>query len=112
MCPVKSEAMPLPSLRRVFIYYRCVNRAVQNGDTYLSSYDLGLEEGASPEQMRKDLSYLTASQGRSRVGYASVDLAAAIKDYLDLMNDQEAFLVGVGRLEKALALYPGFAQYG
>ena len=34
------------------------------------------------------------------------------KTYLGLVNDKEAVLAGVGNLGRALALYPGFKDYG
>jgi len=105
--------MPLPSLRRLLIYYRHLKRASENGEEYVSSTDLGWAADTTPEQVRKDLSYLPGqAQGRSRVGYPAVKLSAVIEDYLDLMNDKQAVLVGVGNLGRALALYPGFQQHG
>jgi redox-sensing transcriptional repressor len=93
------------------IYYRRLKTGLQNGEKFISSTDLGLEADASPEQVRKDLSFLP-SQGRSRVGYPTQALAGIIEDYLGLVHDKEAILVGAGNLGRALALYPGFAQYG
>lgn len=110
---MKSIEMPVPTLHRMMIYYRRLKQAVESGETYISSADLGLEADATSEQVRKDLSYLpTPSQGRSRVGYPCLELAGIIEDTLGLVKDKEAVLVGVGNLGKALALYPGFAQYG
>lgn len=108
---MKSIEMPLPTLKRMMIYYRRLKQAIENGEKYLSSIDLGLEAGATSEQVRKDLSYLS-SQGRSRVGYPCLELAEIIEDSLGLVKDKEAVLVGAGNLGKALSLYPGFAQYG
>ena len=108
---MKSVEMPLPTLRRMMVYYRRLKQAIENGEKYISSTDLGLEAGATSEQVRKDLSYLS-SQGRSRVGYPCLALASIIEDSLGLVKDKEAVLVGAGNLGKALALYPGFAPYG
>lgn len=107
----KASGIPIPTLRRLPLYYRHLLSSVENGQQHVSSVELGRAAGATPEQVRKDLSYL-ASQGRSRVGYSAVTLAALIEQTLGLVNDKEAVLVGAGRLGQALALYPGFAQYG
>lgn len=103
--------IPKPSLRRLPLYYRCLKIALQNGKTVLSSADLGRFAGVPPEQVRKDLSYLS-EQGKSRVGYNVKSLAAHLEEYLGLVNDKEAVLVGVGNLGRALSLFPGFANYG
>jgi redox-sensing transcriptional repressor len=84
---------------------------VQRGQEYVSSQELGDVSGGAPEQVRKDLSYLE-SQGRSRVGYHARRLATVIEDFLGLMNDKEAVLVGAGNLGRALSLYPDFSKYG
>lgn len=105
--------MPLPSLRRMLFYYRSLKSAAERGEVYVSSADLSWAADTTPEQVRKDLSYLPGQgQGRSRVGYPALKLAAVIEDYLDLMNDKYAVLVGAGNLGRALALYPGFQQHG
>jgi redox-sensing transcriptional repressor len=61
-------------------------------------------------QVRKDLSYLS-EHGRSGIGYDARSLASYLEEFLGLINDKEAVLVGVGNLGRALALYPGFASY-
>jgi len=108
---MKSTGIPIPTLRRLPLYYRRLKTAVLNGEEFISSLELGRAAAATPEQVRKDLSFLS-SQGRSRVGYQAQKLAAVIEDYLGLMNDKEAILAGAGNLGRAMALYPGFAQYG
>ncbi|MEN6408306.1 MAG: redox-sensing transcriptional repressor Rex [Anaerolineaceae bacterium] len=108
---MKNSGIPIPTLRRLPLYYRRLRSAVDAGETYVSSAELGHATGATPEQVRKDLSYLD-SQGRSRMGYSAEALAAQIEDTLGLVKDKEAVLVGAGRLGQALALYPGFSEFG
>jgi redox-sensing transcriptional repressor len=62
-------------------------------------------------QVRKDLSYLS-EHGRPGIGYDARSLAFSLEEFLGLINDKEAVLVGVGNLGRALALYHGFARYG
>lgn len=108
-----SISMPLPSLRRLLIYYRHLKSAVEKGAEYVSSNDLGWAADTTPEQVRKDLSFLPGQGlGRSRVGYPAHKLAAVIEDYLGLLNDKYMVLVGVGNLGRALALFEGFQQHG
>jgi redox-sensing transcriptional repressor len=108
---MKSLGIPIPTLRRLPLYYQQLLQAHRNGEEYVSSVELGKATGSAPEQVRKDLSFLTG-QGKSRVGYETKKLAEIIEDYLGLMDDKEAVLVGAGNLGHALALYQGFAQYG
>lgn len=108
---MKLSGIPIPTLRRLPVYYQQLLIVLGEGKKFISSEDLGKACGSAPEQVRKDLSIL-AGQGRSRVGYDIKDLANSIEEYLGLMNDKMAVLVGVGNLGKALALYQGFNQYG
>jgi redox-sensing transcriptional repressor len=108
---MKKTEIPLPSLRRLLIYYRRLLLVNGQEETYISSNELAWAAETTPEQVRKDLSFLP-SQGRSRVGYPAHKLAENIENILHLATDKEAVLVGAGSLGRALALYPGFAQYG
>jgi redox-sensing transcriptional repressor len=103
--------LPRPTLRRLPVYYRQLRRAAEEGIKFLSSADLAQSADVSEAQVRKDLSYLDLS-GRSGVGYDVVEMAAFLEEFLGLVNDKEAVLVGMGNLGQALVLYPGFARYG
>lgn len=108
---MKSIGIPIPTLRRLPLYYQQLLDASRQGKSFISSVELGKATGSAPEQVRKDLSFL-AGQGKSRVGYETKKLAGIIEDYLGLQNNKKAVLVGAGNLGRALALYPGFAQFG
>lgn len=108
---MKSLGVPIPTLRRLPLYYQQLLKAYKSGEEFISSVELGKSTGSAPEQVRKDLSFL-AGQGKSRIGYDTKKLAGIIEEYLGLMDDKKAVLVGAGNLGHALALYPGFAQYG
>jgi redox-sensing transcriptional repressor len=103
--------IPLPSLRRLPIYYRLLSDALQAGSASISSEELGLGAGVPGAQVRKDLSYLP-EYGRPGVGYDTCALAAYLEEFLGLVNDKEAILVGAGNLGRALISYPGFERYG
>lgn len=103
--------IPMPSLRRLPLYYRRLVQALEAGETYISSEMLGQDSGVPGAQVRKDLSYL-ADEGRPGVGYEVKALAADLETFLGLVNDKEAVLAGVGNLGRALASYPGFSRYG
>ncbi len=108
---IQPIGIPGPSLRRLPIYYRRLRQAVDAGESIVSSKDLGESAGVPDAQVRKDLSYL-ALDGRPGIGYDVRSLAALLEDFLGLVNDKEAVLVGAGNLGMALAMYPGFVRYG
>jgi len=103
--------LPKPALNRLPIYYRRLRQAAEAGIAYLSSTDLAQSADVSEAQVRKDLSYLDI-EGRPGVGYEVRQIAAYLEEFLGLINDKEAVLVGVGNLGRALISYPGFARYG
>jgi len=108
---VKAKAgIPVPSLRRLLIYYRRLVQAVEQGSSFISSEDLGRGAGVPGAQVRKGLSYLLEC-GCLGVGYEARALASQLEEFLGRINDKEAVLVGVGNLGRALAVYPGFAHY-
>jgi redox-sensing transcriptional repressor len=108
---IQPIGIPGPSLRRLPIYYRRLRQAVDAGESIVSSKALGDAAGVPDAQVRKDLSYL-ALDGRPGIGYDVRSLAALLEDFLGLVNDKEAVLVGAGNLGMALAMYPGFVRYG
>ena len=108
---MKSLGIPIPTLHRLSLYYQQLLITLNKGQEHISSVELGKATGSAPEQVRKDLSFLTG-QGKSRVGYETKKLAGIIEDYLGLMDDKKAVLVGAGNLGHALASYPGFSRYG
>lgn len=108
---MKSLGIPIPTLYRLSLYYQQLLLSAKKGQAYISSVELGKATGSAPEQVRKDLSFLMG-QGKSRVGYETKKLACIIEDYLGLMENKNAVLVGAGNLGHALASYQGFAHYG
>ncbi|MCI2426769.1 redox-sensing transcriptional repressor Rex, partial [Candidatus Acetothermia bacterium] len=104
----KQVLIPRPALERMPVYYRCLMKAIAEGTPFVSSDELGRSVGVPGVQVRKDLSYLSG-YGRPGVGYVARSLASYLEEFLGLINDKEAVLVGVGNLGRALALYPGFA---
>ena len=107
----RKPGLPRPALRRLPIYYRRLRQAIEQGTSYLSSSALAESASVSEAQVRKDLSHLDLD-GRPGVGYDVVEMAAFLEEFLGLVNDKEAVLVGMGNLGRALALYPGFGRYG
>lgn len=83
----------------------------QRGKTTVSSRALAERGGATPAQVRKDLSFF-GSFGKRGIGYPVGRLAARLRDILGLGRRYRVVLVGAGRIGMALASYAGFDQRG
>lgn len=80
--------------------------AVNVSATYLANA-LGMGE----VQVRKDLAAVSDG-GRPKIGYNRQHLINDIAQFLGYDNTNEAVLVGVGRLGRALLGYKGFSDFG
>ena len=96
---------------RLPLYYRLLSRLDAEGFTVVSSQELGEELGITPAQIRKDLSYFGrfGKQGR---GYSVNKLQEELKAILGLDRRWNVVVVGIGRLGRAIASYPGFEGQG
>ena len=96
---------------RLPLYYRLLSRLDSEGRSVVSSQELGEELGVTPAQIRKDLSYFGrfGKQGR---GYSVSRLLEELKAILGLERRWKIVVVGVGRLGRAIASYPGFEGQG
>jgi redox-sensing transcriptional repressor len=96
---------------RLPLYYRLLERLEADGRAVVSSQELGTELGVTPAQIRKDLSYFGrfGKQGR---GYSVHRLAHELRQILGLDIRWKVVVVGIGRLGRAIASYPGFEGQG
>lgn len=96
---------------RLPLYYRLLERLEAEGRAVVSSQELGAELGVTPAQIRKDLSYFGrfGKQGR---GYSVLRLSGELRQILGLDARWRVVVVGVGRLGRAIASYPGFEGQG
>jgi redox-sensing transcriptional repressor len=63
-------------------------------------------------QVRKDLAAVSNTGGKPKTGFEIKELIKDLEEYLGYNNVDEAVLVGVGHLGKALLTYKGFENYG
>jgi redox-sensing transcriptional repressor len=96
---------------RLPLYYRLLSRLDSEGRSVVSSQELGEELGVTPAQIRKDLSYFGrfGKQGR---GYSVARLLDELKSILGLDTRWRVVVIGIGRLGRAVASYPGFESQG
>ncbi len=94
---------------RLPLYVRVLSQFAQQGMDVVSSEQLGEQLQMTPAQIRKDLSYFGrfGKQGR---GYNVKHLSDELRRILGLDITWNAAIVGMGRLGRAVASYPGFER--
>jgi redox-sensing transcriptional repressor len=101
----------LSTIRRLSLYLHFLETCEREGKATVSSRALAETGGATPAQVRKDLSFF-GSFGKRGIGYPTVELAQRIREILGLGRRYKVVLVGAGRIGAALANYPGFGERG
>jgi redox-sensing transcriptional repressor len=103
--------IPEVVIDRLPLYFRRLERIAEEGRTVISSQELGDELDVTPAQIRKDLSYFGrfGKQGR---GYSVQRLVEELRLILGLDRRWTIVVVGIGRLGRAVASYPGFQGQG
>ena len=62
-------------------------------------------------QVRKDLGIVSGA-GKPKVGYVTSELIRHLEEYLGYRTENNAVIVGAGKLGRALLDYDGFSEYG
>ncbi|HOV77949.1 MAG TPA: redox-sensing transcriptional repressor Rex [Sedimentisphaerales bacterium] len=107
----REVSVPLPTIRRLPMYFALLQRAAQESQTSVSSSQLAGALGLEPIQVRKDLEAVGVT-GQPRVGFPVAELIQAIERFLGWDNVTDAFIIGAGHLGTALAGYHGFESKG
>lgn len=101
-----------PLLARLVHYYHFVaQRSRETEAANVSSAQIADYVRIDDTQVRKDLAAIGV-RGAPRVGYPAAEVQTRIRTVLGFDAACPAVLVGAGRLGGALALYPGFDEYG
>jgi redox-sensing transcriptional repressor len=103
--------LPRPTVERLSLYLRELERAGADAASTVSSRQLGLAAGATDAQVRKDLGFVGVV-GRSGVGYARDRAVEAIRRAIGMHRPWRAVLVGAGNIGRALAAYGRFREEG
>jgi redox-sensing transcriptional repressor len=104
-------SIPKPTLERLPLYYRRLLQWREEKVSIVSSADIGKNLGIDSAQVRRDLTYFGAV-GRPGIGYKVEELISYLGELLGLNNVNEAIIVGIGNLGRAICSYPGFTPYG
>ena len=108
---IDANNVPEVVVQRLPLYVRVLSHFASAGIEVISSEQLGAHLQMTPAQIRKDLSYFGrfGKQGR---GYDVGNLAQRLRSILGLDAQWNAALIGMGRLGRAVASYPGFEPEG
>jgi len=93
-------------------YYNYLRDRRTNQVRYVSAAAMAREFGLNEVQVRKDLACVSPNPGKPRKGFLVDELLDSIGQCLGYHNEDEAVLVGVGKLGSALLAYPGFGEHG
>jgi len=107
--PVLLSEQALKRLPRYLWYLKELQR---DHCEYVTAPAVARHLGLNEVQVRKELSCMSSIPGRPRMGFLVDNLVENMENYLGYRNVDEAVLVGVGSLGKALLGYDGFDQCG
>ena len=105
------EKIPKPVIKRLVMYYRCLERLKGEGKEYTSSKELAQRLGIKACQIRKDLSYF-GEFGKRGVGYRIDHLHERLKEILGIGQTWKVVIIGAGNLGKAIAGHKPIRQQG
>lgn len=100
------------TLKRLPYYLNYLNELKMNGILQAASPQIASALGYNDIQVRKDLASVSRSPGRPKMGFMVSELIDDIEEFLGYRNTNDAILVGVGCLGRALLGYKGFQSYG
>lgn len=99
------------ALERLPRYLAYLKIRQKQGETSISSTRIAEDMRLNPVLVRKDLAY-ACHAGRPKTGYPLDTLIQDLETFLGYNNTHDAFLIGAGRLGRALLGYSQFAEYG
>ncbi len=103
--------IPNPAIERLVEIYRILLRLEKEGEVAVSSGRLGEIAGTQAHNIRKDISYLGNIES-NRNGYSIKSLSDCIAERLNLKQEQNTCVVGLGRLGQAILGYERFQKGG
>ncbi|MAT39875.1 MAG: redox-sensing transcriptional repressor Rex [Ectothiorhodospiraceae bacterium] len=109
--PQEVKSISKASFRRLPRYHQIMRAFEDLGRKYISSKELSEILEINETLVRKDMADLSI-RGKPNQGYSIQTLRQTIEGFLGLKEPTEALIVGGGHLGKALAMYPGFDNYG
>lgn len=100
------------TLHRMPYYLQYLKKLEQEGLEVVSAPTLAKHFKQTEIQVRKDLAAISADKGMPKKGFVLPVLIRSMEELLGYNNVDDAVIVGIGSLGKALLSYTGFADYG
>ncbi|SHH18026.1 redox-sensing transcriptional repressor Rex [Thermosipho atlanticus] len=104
-----NNKIPKPVIRRLGLYYRCLNRLNEEGIEFVASKDLAARLGIKSSQVRKDLSYF-GEFGKRGVGYNVEELMKKLEGIIGVDKYWNVIILGAGNIGAAIANYAGLKK--
>lgn len=108
---MKDKKLNIPTLKRLPLYHNIAIRALENGESHISSAFMAEKLDIDPTQVRKDIAAI-GYVGKPKVGFDTKEFSLHLEKFLGFSKDRKIILIGAGNLGIALAKYNGFGQYG
>ena len=108
----KTVLLSEKALKRMPRYLSYLKTLQKEQCAYVTAPAVAKHLGLNEVQVRKELSLMSSVPGRPRTGFQVNNLVENIEIYLGYRNVDDAVLVGVGSLGRALMGYRGFDQCG
>ena len=105
------QHIPKPTIKRLSLYLREIDRRVEHGEQRTSSRQLGVALGLADTQVRKDLACF-GQFGHPGVGYSTSELAARLRTILGKDHVWNVAIVGAGKIGQAIMGYGRFGEEG
>ncbi len=99
------------TIKRLPIYLHYLRSLPKEEHATISATQIASALSFGDVQVRKDLASVSDG-GKPKVGYEVKDLIARLESYLGVNEENNAVLIGAGRLGQALMHYRGFAEFG
>ena len=109
--PTIDKVAPKAVVGRVSLYLRQLETFQRQGQSTISSSQLGASLAINNAQVRKDLAFF-GQFGYPGIGYRIEELIGTLRHILGIDRDWPLALVGLGNLGQALLKYRGFRSRG
>lgn len=106
------SAISIQALWRLPYYLNFIKSLDEEKYSSISAPVIAKALNLNEVQVRKDLAAVSQRGGKPKTGFDIKELIKDLEEFLGYNNVDEAILVGVGHLGKALLSYKGFEDYG
>lgn len=107
----KEFQLSLYAIQRMPYYLQYLRTLQSENVEVVSAAKVAERMGLNAVQVRKDFAAVSVVGGNPKVGFVIAELIHRIEEIMGYNNMNEAVLVGVGSLGKALLSYKGFEDY-